>query len=248
MGESRRHTVAGRMRMHAHAWMAASFGLRPASRRNSFYSPQPEWNPTHTVVFLSTLCLSLLFMKTANIAVAPAGPYWQPFVIILIGSFSPQAEKNQVKHRIWTNVWKCPDPRLILVHFSPSLIHLLSLLFLCTSLLSSSCHFYPHFLTPSWLLWPLNVSRWQDTTPIVIHPALSDHCVSALVNTDPPTPPSSKLLYPLMTWKGRGGCQSIDLQFKAVCGVVRRKCLIKFVSFLDKAALISLLLIIPTRS
>lgn len=66
--------------------------------------------------------------------------------------------------------------------------------FLCTSLLSSSCHFYPHFLTPSWLLWPLNVSRWQDTTPIVIHPALSDHCVSALVNTDPPTPPSSKLL------------------------------------------------------
>lgn len=99
---------------------------------------------------------------------------------------------------------KCPDPRLILVHFSPSLIHLLSLLFLCTSLLSSLCHFYPHFLTPSWLLWPLNVSRWQDTTPIVIHPALSDHCVSALVNTDRPHPSLFQAVVPLNDLEGEG--------------------------------------------
>lgn len=96
---------------------------------------------------------------------------------------------KQMKH----NVRKCLDPCLILVHFNPSFIHLLSLFF--TSLRSSSpYHSFPHFLTPSWLLWPLNVSRWEDTTPIVIHPALSDHCVSALVNTPP-----LQLSYPLMT-------------------------------------------------
>lgn len=189
MGERRRRTVAGRMRMHAHAWMAASFGLRPASRRNSFYSPQPEWNPTHTVVFLSTLCLSLLFMKTVNIAVALLltilltfcdHPHWFP----LATSWKKTSEAHHLNECEEVSR-PTSDPRPLEPVFNSCIIPAL----LCTSLLSSSCHFYPHFLTPSWLLWPLNVSRWQDTTPIVIHPALSDHCVSALVNTDPPPLP-----------------------------------------------------------
>lgn len=94
------------------------------------------------------------------------------------------------------------DPRPFEPVFNSSIIPA----FLCTSLLSSSCHFYPHFLTPSWLLWPLNVSRWQDTTPTVIHPALSDHCVSALVNTDPPAPHPSlfQAVVPLNDLEGEG--------------------------------------------
>lgn len=110
-------------------------------------------------------------------------------------------------HSIRTNVRKCLDPCLILIHFNPSFIHLLSLLFFgCTSLHSySPCHSFPHFLTPSWLLWPLNVSRWEDTTPIVIHPALSDHCVPALVNT---APLPSLAVVPLNDWGGGG--QSIE--------------------------------------
>lgn len=116
-------------------------------------------------------------------------------------------------HSIRTNVRKCLDPCLILIHFNPSFIHLLSLLFFrCTSLHSySPCHSFPHFLTPSWLLWPLNVSRWEDTTPIVIHPALSDHCVSALVNT---APLPSLAVLPLNDWGGGG--QSIESQLRAV--------------------------------
>lgn len=158
--------------------------LKPASRWDSLFSSDLKLISIKTKVYFQMALCNIYWTEHGSLnarRICSFGHFHR---------FHSSVTPKQVNH-IYSaeiNARKCLDPRLILVRFSPALIHLLFLLFFrCASLLSSSLyHSFPHFLTPSLLLWPLNVSRWEDTTPIVIHRALSDHCVSALVNSPPP--------------------------------------------------------------
>lgn len=135
-------------------------------------------------MLLNTCCfnifylITLTFCSTATLA--------RPFVPLrsfsLVPSHHTTTKKTHPQH--WNQCEEVSDPCLIHVHFKPPVFY--------SSIIPPFSHpppfspplhqAFPHFLTPSCLLWPLNVSRWEDTTPIVIQPALSDHCV-ALANT-----------------------------------------------------------------
>lgn len=121
--------------------------LKPASRQDSLYSADPQWNCTQDWTFNMKLKCVKKQNKTPG-QIAPTE------VIFIAWSHSEVAEQMKRIHRTLTNVRKCVHPRLILLRFNPSFIHLLFLLFFrCTSLLFSSLyHSFPHFLTPSWLL------------------------------------------------------------------------------------------------